>query len=276
VPEEVAAALRGKRVALIGFTDESADRMCTILADAQARPRWFELSESPESPAILECDMVIVHVRPGALNSSWMDGILALPARIRLVMAGARRDLLRLPAGLLARDIELLAQPWDTEEVLMRCRVALSRRTESSAAGPNEAVSPLPAIPRPEPVPPAPAATKVVLADDDAIVLTVVGSTLRNHGMTCQPAANGMDALRLIRETRPHVAVLDVNMPGQDGFEVLAAVRAEKLPVAVILLTARQREDDILGGFELGAEDYLVKPFNPLELMARIKRLLRV
>jgi len=66
-----------------------------------------------------------------------------------------------------------------------------------------------------------------------------------------------------------------VNMPGHDGYEVLSAVRAANLPVAVILLTARQREGDILRGFQLGADDYLVKPFNPLELMARMKRLLR-
>jgi two-component system alkaline phosphatase synthesis response regulator PhoP len=63
-------------------------------------------------------------------------------------------------------------------------------------------------------------------------------------------------------------------MPGMDGYEVLAAVRSEMLPVRIILLTARQQESDITRGFMLGADDYVVKPFNPPELLARIKRYL--
>jgi DNA-binding response OmpR family regulator len=92
--------------------------------------------------------------------------------------------------------------------------------------------------------------------------------------MNCWSAANGVEALRLIREEKPHAAVLDVNMPGLDGYKVLAAVRAENLPVRVVLLTARQREDDVLRGFQMGADDYLIKPFSPLELIARLRRLL--
>jgi DNA-binding response OmpR family regulator len=93
--------------------------------------------------------------------------------------------------------------------------------------------------------------------------------------MQCETVNNGSDALRLIRREKPQVVVLDVNMPGMDGYEVLSAVRAEKLPSLVILVTARQQEQDILRGFQLGADDYLVKPFNLLELVARIRRLLR-
>jgi DNA-binding response OmpR family regulator len=63
-------------------------------------------------------------------------------------------------------------------------------------------------------------------------------------------------------------------MPGMDGYEVLAAVRSEGIPVRVILLTARQQEADITRGFTLGADDYVVKPFNPPELLARVKRFL--
>lgn len=65
-----------------------------------------------------------------------------------------------------------------------------------------------------------------------------------------------------------------MNMPGMDGFEVLAAVRAEAIPVRIILLTARHQEHDIVRGFTLGSDDYVVKPFSPMELVARLKRLL--
>ena len=83
-----------------------------------------------------------------------------------------------------------------------------------------------------------------------------------------------MPLRRQIRELCPHAVVLDVNMPGMDGFQVLAAIRHAALPVKVIMSTARQNESDVLRGFELGADDYVVKPFNPLELVARLKRLL--
>jgi two-component system alkaline phosphatase synthesis response regulator PhoP len=86
---------------------------------------------------------------------------------------------------------------------------------------------------------------------------------------------SGDEALQLIREGWPQVAVLDVNMPEFDGYQVLAAVRKEALPVQIILLTARQQEEDVLRGFQLGAEDYLTKPFSPLELVARVKRVVK-
>jgi two-component system response regulator MtrA len=65
-------------------------------------------------------------------------------------------------------------------------------------------------------------------------------------------------------------------MPGLDGFGVLSAIRAEELPTVVVMLSAGQHEEDVLRGFQLGADDYLVKPFNPAELVARIKRLLLI
>jgi DNA-binding response OmpR family regulator len=114
----------------------------------------------------------------------------------------------------------------------------------------------------------------VLIADDDPTVLALVGASLKNFGMDCQTASDGRSAVDAIRRERPHAAILDVNMPGMDGYQVLAAIRSEKLPVRVLLLTARQQEQDILRGFTLGADDYLVKPFNPMELVARLKRLL--
>jgi len=114
----------------------------------------------------------------------------------------------------------------------------------------------------------------VLIVDDDPIVLTLLRTTLPSYGLLCEAVDIGRDALRLIREEQPHAVVLDINMPGLDGYGVLSAIRAEKLPTLVILLSARQQEEDVLRGFQLGADDYLVKPFNPPELVARIKRLL--
>ena len=115
---------------------------------------------------------------------------------------------------------------------------------------------------------------EIVIADDDTHVLAVVRSALQSLGMECRSASSGPEALSMIRELCPQAAVLDVNMPGMDGFEVLAAIRQMALPLKVIMLTARQHERDVLRGFELGADDYVVKPFNPMELAARLKRFL--
>jgi DNA-binding response OmpR family regulator len=105
-------------------------------------------------------------------------------------------------------------------------------------------------------------------------VLALVRTALQNFGMECHTSGDGAAALEAIRRLEPHAAVLDVNMPGMDGYEVLAAIRASDMPVKVLLLTARQQENDVLRGFALGADDYVVKPFSPMELVARLKRLL--
>jgi DNA-binding response OmpR family regulator len=84
-------------------------------------------------------------------------------------------------------------------------------------------------------------------------------------------ANSGPDTILLLRGVQPPVAVVDVNM---DGLEVLALIRAESLPVRTIFLTTQSQENEILRGFSLGAEDYLLQPYSPVELVARLKRLL--
>jgi len=185
-----------------------------------------------------------------------------------MLLAGERADLLEVAQSLRSAPAEFLAGNWEAEEVLMRLALAASR----SAAAPAKQVIPAAPISHPRTAVSSPV---VVLADDDPIILALLRSILRNYGMQCHTADNGHTALRLIREFQPHAAVLDVNMPEADGYQVLTAIRAESLPTHVVMLSARQQEPDILRGFQLGADDYLVKPFNPLELVARLKRLLR-
>jgi DNA-binding response OmpR family regulator len=157
----------------------------------------------------------------------------------------------------------------------MRLSFALARGTpppaSSAGAGAGAGAAPSAAQPQRRGVAGKP---EIVIADDDTHVLAVVRNALQSLGMECRSANSGPEALRMIRELCPHAAVLDVNMPGMDGFEVLAAIRQADLPLKVIMLTARQHERDVLRGFELGADDYVVKPFNPMELAARLKRFL--
>ncbi|KRE35540.1 histidine kinase [Janibacter sp. Soil728] len=116
----------------------------------------------------------------------------------------------------------------------------------------------------------------VVVADDDADIRDLVTFKLGSAGYTVVPAADGDEALRLITEHRPDLAVLDVMMPGQSGLDVLRSIRADEALAGtrVILLTARARDVDVDAGFSTGADDYLTKPFSPRELVHRVTTLI--
>lgn len=117
---------------------------------------------------------------------------------------------------------------------------------------------------------------KILVADDDPQILDAltVGFQLQWQEATVIPAPHGEAALRAFFDQEPDVVVLDVSMPGKDGFQVLKEIR-QLSDVPVIMLTARGEEMDQVRGLELGADDYVVKPFSHLTLLARIKAVLR-
>ena len=267
LPEALLKVTTGKHVALIGLAAEQAEAVCNVLGYLKARPLLFDVEGPEDSNTIDICDLAVVHVRPETLTARWLQPETPSPSPVKLVLLGARADLIDLPEKVRMRAVDFLVDGHHPEEIGMRLAFALARNLEPAPImpAPRAAVAPLRGI----------ASPTVVLADDDEIIRAITSSLLKNHGIACRTAENGMDALRLIRSEKPTAALLDVNMPGMSGFEVLAAVRAENLPSRVMLLTAREREDDILRGFRLGADDYLIKPFNPFELVARIKRFLQ-
>ena len=117
-------------------------------------------------------------------------------------------------------------------------------------------------------------AARVLVVDDEVPILDLVSEYLSAEGMDVALAQDGPTALEAVRDRRPDVIVLDVNLPGLDGFEVLRRVRTFS-DAYVIMLTARVEEIDRIVGLSVGADDYLVKPFSPRELVARVKALLR-
>ena len=115
---------------------------------------------------------------------------------------------------------------------------------------------------------------EVLVVDDEPMVREVVARYLERDGMRVHEVGDGDDALRWLRAHRPDLVVLDVMLPGSDGLAILREVRANG-DVPVILLTARAEEIDRIVGLELGADDYVVKPFSPRELTVRARNLLR-
>jgi DNA-binding response OmpR family regulator len=115
----------------------------------------------------------------------------------------------------------------------------------------------------------------ILVVDDEPAIVTVVRDRLEREGFAVRAVASGEEALSHIDTDCPDLVVLDVMLPGIDGFEVLRRLRASGCTVPVIVLTARDEDVDKIVGLELGADDYLVKPFNPRELSARIRAVLR-
>ena len=116
----------------------------------------------------------------------------------------------------------------------------------------------------------------VLVADDDRDILDLLAFRLGRAGYEVVSASDGEEALRLAVDRKPDLAVLDVMMPKLDGYEVIRRMRADESTkrIPVILLTARVQEHDVARGFEVGADDYMKKPFSPAELRARVQAII--
>ena len=115
---------------------------------------------------------------------------------------------------------------------------------------------------------------KLLVVDDDADMLAVVGFALRQAGFPIVNAVSYGTAVSTFRAEQPDLAILDINLPGGSGFELCGLMRKEST-LPIMMLTARGEEADLVRALELGADDYLTKPFSPRTLVARVKALLR-
>jgi two-component system response regulator MtrA len=115
---------------------------------------------------------------------------------------------------------------------------------------------------------------RILVVDDDAALAEMVGIVLEGEGFTPSFCADGAEALAAFREHKPDLVLLDLMLPGFDGIEVCGQIRQES-GVPIIMLTAKGDATDVVAGLEAGADDYIVKPFNPGELAARIRTRLR-
>ena len=247
-------ALSGKRIALVGFAPEEAAELARILTEAEAFARSLTFDVRPDADVLKPFELILVNVA-AARDTPWLNGGELPDVAGRSIAAGGVRTLLQLVAQPRVPFEKFCVWPADAEELLLRCVLAL----RPSQPATQQAVPP---------------GSTVVLADDDPSITALVRLTLQRNALTCEVASNGREALDLIQKLKPCAAVLDVGMPNIDGFEVLSRMKSvpETAQTRVILLTGCEQEADILRGFSLGADDYVIKPFNPMELMMRLKR----
>lgn len=115
----------------------------------------------------------------------------------------------------------------------------------------------------------------ILLVDDEPSILQLARMYLEREGYRVEAVEDGKAALSAVRRYSPNLVVLDLMLPELDGFEVCRRLRADANPVPILMLTARDDDVDKIVGLELGADDYLTKPFNPREMVARVKAILR-
>ncbi len=114
----------------------------------------------------------------------------------------------------------------------------------------------------------------ILIIDDEAEIAELIEVYLQNEGYRVYKAYNGIEGLRIIRDANIHLVILDIMMPGIDGMEVCRKIRAGK-NIPIIMLSARSQDMDKIAGLGIGADDYMTKPFNPMELLARVKSQIR-
>jgi DNA-binding response OmpR family regulator len=173
-------------------------------------------------------------------------------------MVGLAESALAGEAGVYGWAGDLLSEPWTDAELLVRLfrLLAPAREYGSQAAQ------------RSQPL--------LLLADDDPAWISLAEATLRTHRLTCRTATDGLGTLRLARQLLPDLLVLDLQMPGINGLEVLETIRRDPLlsTMPVALLTGCDQETEVERATELRADDYLIKPLSPTVLLNRVKRLL--
>ncbi|MGI6669870.1 MAG: response regulator transcription factor [Acetivibrionales bacterium] len=119
------------------------------------------------------------------------------------------------------------------------------------------------------------AGVKVLVVEDEPSIRKFIAINLKRNGFTVLEAESGEKGIEMAATYKPEVMVLDVMLPGIDGFQVCGRLREEMPELIIIMLTARGQDIDKITGLEIGADDYMVKPFNPRELVARIRTILR-
>jgi CheY-like chemotaxis protein len=258
-PPEIVGYLCDKRLALIGFSQPEGQRITAALQQTQTSAVTFTRA-MPGSRILSPFDMLVVKVPLAARSNPWANPE-QLENNIKpLLLIGPCEALLEASA-IREHPPDFLTPPWDADEVILRAYRLLSR----SRARRGTAIR-------------APGASMpvVVIADDDDATTRLVSASLQKFRVDCRVACDGTQALQMVKDLRPSALVLDINMPGLDGFDVLLRMRTDMQirNIPVILLTARRHEDDIMRGLGYGAADYVVKPFNPIELAARVSRLI--
>jgi DNA-binding response OmpR family regulator len=251
--------LKGKRFALIGFDGDEAERLASAFQSAGAFAR--KADNAPAHPglnSLAPFDAFVLNASAAANGNAELSEMMARSEKPAM-MVGTEEEMMSHAQAVASLEHDFLIRPWSAAELLVRAYRALRH-----AGKPVDEFAL-----RDEP--------KVMVVDDDKTTTTLLAMLLRAAKIRCDVVHSGAEALPLASRVRPDLLLLDISMPKVDGFQVLAALRSDPVTrdLPVMMISVSDGEKDVLRGFSLGVEDYITKPFNPRELMARIGRVLR-
>jgi two-component system cell cycle response regulator DivK len=254
LPAEVILGLKGLRIGLLSFAEEEVHRIRSV-AERAAVQVLIEPISSGSVAKQTGYDALVINECGGPVPAAQRGPDLPVPA----IFIRSRSSLQSL-FNLTARSYDFLIAPWDAEEVLIRLYRLIARAAPQAvdSAGPKKI--------RP----------RVLIADDDPDIVAIVSAAFEQLDMDCEIARSGEKALQAIQRRPPDAIILDINLLDLSGFEVLTRLRRNLVTkgIPVLLLTARGDRSDIARGFECGANDYVVKPFKPLDLVKRVDKMI--
>jgi CheY-like chemotaxis protein len=261
--EIIQKSLAGKRFGLMGF--ETAESDSIIAALATARGIGHVIGAQPLIPGLSSFspfDACFINASAGGSGERPSPIEMITRSRKPAVIVGSFGDLVTGFAALFDLNREFILRPCKPEELLLRTHRVLRFVETAEAAVLTPARN---------------GTRRVLVADDDATSIVMISTILKHFKFECLLAHDGKEAFDIARDKKPALVLLDVSMPQMDGFEALTALRADLVTrnTPVILISAHREEAEVVKGFNLGADDYVTKPFNSGELIARIGRVLR-
>ena len=257
-----ASSLSNQQFALIGLTTEEANEVSAALSQVYATADRVSRDAAqvalhglaPDHTCIVDASMIDADVSVGGISLSEIEHrqVLAIVDEARL------RESDLASAHL---EWEVIVRPLRSPELLLRLSRLMSRSREKVDVTRSD----------------KPASHRVLVVDDDETVRALLSGVLEAAGFKCDCVPNASEALAALAGRHHDLVLLDLGMPDMDGFKVLKAMR-DHHPVqrpTVIIVTSDKDEDSVLRGFGLGADDYVTKPFNPRELIARCDHAIR-
>jgi CheY-like chemotaxis protein len=262
--DNLVETLKGKRFALLGFDPEETQALHSAIDLAGARTHSIVEDRHPSLTTLAPFDASVLNLSAEVSKVAGEAVDLLAISRKPTVIIGERDEVLGHAFSLASAAHEFIIRPWTREDFYLRAFMALRNAPAVAVDQPIRS-----SAPRAEPT--------IIVADDDRTTIMMVQSILRTWKINCIVAHNGKSAIEQTRKIQPDALLLDVSMPDMDGFQVLAALRADPATrsIPIVMLTAAQSESEIVRGFDLGADDYITKPFRAHEMLARLKRLVR-
>ncbi len=254
---EIAAVLTGRRIGLCGYDEAETSRITSLLSRFHVSTIPFDNRLLPESARF--CDAVLFKLAAAGPD---LTRVAATAPVAPILVTGNSQEILEGTHGAYVWSRDFVGEPWADSELVVR----LFRLIDSAAT--TTSLPALAAAPRTGPM--------VLMADDDPEMIALAEVTLRNDGIHCKAAADGVSALQLARKFVPDLIVLDVKMPGINGFDVLETIRLDPRlnALPVVMLTGCDEPENIRRGARLQADEYLSKPISPVRLLSRVKRVL--